>query len=102
MNPPFANGVKHVLHAWDILFSGEMVAIVNAETIRNAFSNERQLLIKIIEDNNGTVEFVTDAFQSDDTEVKAVVEVAIIHLVKKQDIKTSYITGLKKEKRRQI
>lgn len=98
MNPPFANGVKHVLHAWDILFSGEMVAIVNAETIRNAFSNERQLLIKIIEDNNGTVEFVTDAFQSDDTEVKAVVEVAIIHLVKKQDIKTSYITGLKKEK----
>jgi len=24
MNPPFADGAKHVLKAWDILFDGEM------------------------------------------------------------------------------
>jgi predicted RNA methylase len=38
MNPPFAQGARFVLKAWHMMFSGEIVAIVNAETLRNPFS----------------------------------------------------------------
>lgn len=80
MNPPFNQGVKHVLHAWDGLWDGEIVAIINAETVKNPFSAERQLLAKLIEDY-GSVEFVQDAFL--DAERTTGVEVALVHLTKK-------------------
>lgn len=51
MNPPFSNGDDHLLHAWDTLDSGEIVCLLNKETILNPFSASRQLLRKIIEDN---------------------------------------------------
>jgi len=35
MNPPFSQGAAHVLHAWHILYDGEIVALLNAETVRN-------------------------------------------------------------------
>lgn len=31
LNPPFSMGAQHALKAWDILFDGEIVAILNAE-----------------------------------------------------------------------
>lgn len=31
MTPPFASGVEHVLKAWNLLYDGELVAILNAE-----------------------------------------------------------------------
>ena len=81
MNPPFANGAAHLLHAWNILYDGEIVCILNAETIRNPFSKERAFLVKLIEDH-GTVEFIADAFRGEDVERKADVEVALVHLTK--------------------
>lgn len=69
MNPPFNQGCKHVLHAWDILFDGEIVAILNAETVKNPFSAERRLLAQLIEDH-GSVEYIKDAFMDPDTQRK--------------------------------
>lgn len=80
MNPPFNQGAAHVLHAWNGLWDGEIVAIINAETIKNPYTKERQLLLKIIEDN-GEYEFVENAFI--DAERSTPVEVALIHLTKK-------------------
>lgn len=85
MNPPFQMGAQHVLKAWQVLFSGEVVAIVNAETVRNPCSKERQMLLKIIE-QHGSVEFLQEEFLSDDAERKTAVEIALIHLEKKMDI----------------
>lgn len=82
MNPPFAEGIKHVLHAWDILWHGEIVAILNAETVRNPFSRERQHLLNLIEDH-GSVEFIEGAFTN--AERKTDVEIALVHLEKKAD-----------------
>lgn len=87
MNPPFAYGAKHVLHAWNILYEGEIVAIVNAETIKNPFSRERKELVELIE-SRGSVDFIQDAFLSHDTERKTAVEIAIIHLEKTSDYET--------------
>ncbi len=82
MNPPFAEGAKHVLKAWDILWDGEIVAIVNAETIRNPFTRERQFLAKLI-GAHGEVEFVEGAFAVGEVERKTDVDVAIVYLRKR-------------------
>lgn len=97
MNPPFASGVQHVLHAWNILFHGELVAILNAESLRNPYTKERRFLLDIIE-QHGSIEFVSEAFLSPDTMRKTPVEVAIVHLEKESNFKAEFIDSLKKEK----
>ena len=80
MNPPFMEGAKHVLHAWDVAYDAELVAIINAETIKNPFSEERKRLVRLIE-AHGTVEFLKDQF-TDDVERTTQVEIALIYLEK--------------------
>ncbi|MYM92661.1 DUF4942 domain-containing protein [Duganella vulcania] len=91
MNPPFAYGVQHVLHAWDILWDGEIVAIINAETIRNPNSAQRKQLVRLIE-QNGEVEFIENAFNGPDAERPADVVIALVYLRKQADIAAD-ITG---------
>ena len=80
MNPPFNQGCAHVLHAWDCVYDAELVAIINAETIRNPFSQDRQKLVSLIE-KFGSVEFLQDEF-TDDVERTTKVEVALVYLEK--------------------
>lgn len=93
MNPPFAHGARAVLKAWDMLWEGEVTAIINAETVRNPFSAERARLVKLIEDH-GSVEFIADAFQGPDVEREANVEIALVHLVKPAECAHDWIGGL--------
>lgn len=81
MNPPFAEGAKHVLKAWDILFEGEIVAILNAETLKNPFSKERKGLLNLIE-QYGDVEYLTQMFAGHDVERKTEVDIALVWLKK--------------------
>lgn len=90
LNPPFASGAKHVLKAWDSLFCGEVLAIINAETLRNPFSAERQRLATLVRDH-GQVVFVDDAFRGDDVEREANVDVALIHLDKPAECNHDWI-----------
>jgi hypothetical protein len=76
LNPPFAQGVQHALHAWDILWDGEIVALLNAESLRNPFSAERQQLAGLIA-AYGEVDFITDAFMTSETARKTEVECAL-------------------------
>lgn len=85
LNPPFNQGAKHVLKAWELLWDGEIVAIVNAETVRNPYSLERQELQHLIE-CYGTVEFIQDAFNTPEARIKTDVEVALIYLRKEADM----------------
>lgn len=79
MNPPFSVGAKHLLHAWKVLEHGEIVCLLNADTVRNPYSQERKLLGNIIE-AFGSVEYIGAAFQ--DAERTTPVEVAIVRLSK--------------------
>ncbi len=90
MNPPFNMGAHHVLKAWDGLYEGEIVALLNAETVKNPFSKERQRLVDLIE-QHGDVEFVRDAFKGEGVEREADVEVAIVHLTKNADLQHDVI-----------
>jgi hypothetical protein len=93
MNPPFRDGVHHLLKAWNGLFDGEIVCLLNAETIRNPYSKERAFLVRLIEEH-GSVEFVQDAFAGDDAARKTDVEVAIVHLEKRCDSARDVLAGI--------
>ena len=95
MNPPFNVGAKHVLKAWEILVDGEIVALVNAQTLKNPSTKEQTRLTHIIEDNGGDIEYLSDTFMDPDTKRKTSVEVAIIHLEKKNTFTHDFITQLK-------
>lgn len=88
--PPFAEGATHVLKSWDILWDGEIVAILNAETVRNPFSQERQRLVRLIE-QFGEFEFVEGAFAGPQAQRRTDVEVALVYLRKQADLKRDII-----------
>lgn len=97
MNPPFSNGDAHVLKAFSIIISGELVAILNAETIRNPHTSKRKQLVKLIEDH-GSVEYIDQAFTDPDTLRKTTVEIALIHLEKKVDLRHNFTNNLETDK----
>lgn len=90
MNPPFAHGARHVLRAWDMLWEGEIVAIINAQTLKNPFSQERRRLVSLI-DQHGSVEWIKDAFKGDGVIREADVEVALVHLTKPAECAKDWI-----------
>jgi hypothetical protein len=85
MNPPFDEGDKHLLKAWEIMNNGDIVCLLNAETIRNPYNKTRQLLATIIKDNGGSVEELGNCFST--AERKTDVEVVLVRLTKKAERK---------------
>lgn len=84
MNPPFSNGDRHLLKAWEIMTRGDIVCLLNAETVRNPHTARRKQLAAIIKEH-GTVEYIGQAFQ--EAERRTDVEVALVRLAvqKKED-----------------
>lgn len=78
MNPPFSDGDSHLLHAWKILDHGDIVCLLNAETIRNPYTSERKLLAKIIEDH-GVVEYLGQVFRGAERSTDVEVVMARLH-----------------------
>lgn len=77
MNPPFSNGERHLLRALELQKDGGQIAcILNAETIKNPYSNTRKDLLNQLEKYNAEIEFVQNAFS--DADRKTNVEIAII------------------------
>lgn len=79
-NFPFSNWDEHFLKSWEIMKNWAIVCLLNAETIKNPYSEKRKLINRIIEDNNGTVEYIQNAFTT--AERKTGVEVALIKINK--------------------
>lgn len=79
MNPPFSNGVDHLLHAWKILQEGDIVCLLNQETILNPYTEKRQHLLNLINEH-GSYELIGPVF--DDAERKTGVEVALVRMHK--------------------
>ncbi|MCL2659958.1 MAG: DUF4942 domain-containing protein [Acidobacteriaceae bacterium] len=79
MNPPFSAGAKHLLKAWDFLHHGEIVCLLNEETIKNPCTEERVRLAQIVE-QFGAVEYLGDCFST--AEQKTSGNVAMVCLKK--------------------
>ena len=82
LNPPFSQGTKHLLKAWDFLHAGEIVCLLNQETIDNPYTEERRRLTALIADH-GSVEALGPCFQ--DSERPTDVHVAMVYLNKMTD-----------------
>lgn len=77
MNPPFSSGDKHLLKALDMQQNGgKIICLLNAETLRNPYTNTRKDLVRRLDEYGAEVEFMEGAFA--DAERKTDVEVALI------------------------
>lgn len=81
MNPPFDAAAEHIVHAWEML-DGELVALCNAETVRNPRGDQGRRLEQLIAEG-GKVEFIGTPFQY--SERPTDVQVAMVRLKRDQD-----------------
>lgn len=80
MNPPFSNGDEHLLKAISMQqrTGGQIVCLLNAETIRNPYTNRRKVLSQLLAEYGATIKMVDNAFSH--AQRKSDVEVAIVYL----------------------
>src|SRR5699024_5015419 len=82
MNPPFSNGVDHVLKALKLaeeqIKPCKIFAILNKQTLDNAYSNKRQELLGKLAEYGADIGYVSEAFTQ--AERKTDVEVALIRV----------------------
>lgn len=91
MNPPFSNGIKHFLHAYEIAPKAcKIVCLLNASNFKNAYTKEREQAANIIE-RLGNLEFIEDAFTQ--AERKTGVEIVLISITKEGQKEKSEFDG---------
>lgn len=96
MNPPFSNGDKHLLKALKMQEKGgNIICLLNAETIRNPYTETRKELVRLLNKHNAIIEFIEDAFVS--AERRTGVEVALIKVAIEQVQEESDIYNRLKE-----
>ncbi len=90
MNPPFAEGDKHLMHALELIKSGgTVVCLLNAETIRNPYTKLRKALHSELTKHDALVTYFENPFADAErpTEVAvAMVKVTIAPASEKSDI----------------
>jgi len=99
MNPDFETGDKHLLKALDMQESGgKIVCLLNAETLKNPYSNTRKDLVRKLEDYNADIEYIQNAFYN--AERKTDVEVALIRIdIEEPENDSIILDNLKKQER---
>lgn len=97
MNPDFAEGDKHLLKAIEMQEQGGKIrCLLNAETLRNPYSNTRKDLLRKLDQYNAEVEYIENAFV--DAERKTGVEIALIKIdIEKPSYNSTILTTLKQE-----
>lgn len=102
MNPPFSNGSKHLLKAIEMQKrnGGAIVCLLNAETIRNPYTNERKTLVRLLDEYGAEISYLENAFCK--AERTTDVEVAMIKVKLPEVERASIILdNLKKAKEQQ-
>lgn len=77
MNPPFGEGARHLLKAWKISHGAIIKCLLNTETLRNTYTQDRKELTHIIE-RFGNVKELGAVFR--DAERKTDAEVVLVTL----------------------
>lgn len=101
MNPPFSNGCKHLLKALEMQKrnGGAVICLLNAETLKNPCTNDRQDLQRKLAEYNAKIEYMQDAFL--DAERKTAVEIALVKVQLPEVHRESFILeGLRKAQER--
>ena len=101
MNPPFSDGDKHLMKAIEIqeVFGGSVVCLLNAETLKNPYTNLRKTLVRRLDELDAGIEYLPGEFES--AERRTNVEVALIKIVIPKKGDSLIIEHLKKAKERE-
>lgn len=80
MNPPFDRGCDHLLKAVKIQerIGGKILCMLNAETLKNPYSNNRKKLIQLLTSYKANIQYIQDGFK--DAERITDVEIALIYI----------------------
>lgn len=79
MNPPFSDGDKHLLKALEMMKNGgQVVCLLNAETLKNPYSNIRKVLTQKLAQLDAEINYLDGAFT--EAERQTTVEVALIYV----------------------
>lgn len=100
MNPPYSAGDKHLLKAISLVESqhkkGQIVCLLNSETLKNPYTNTRKTLVRKLEEYNAEIEYIEKAFV--DSERSTEVETALVYIsIEKTDYKSILIDELRKD-----
>lgn len=98
MNPPFSEGDKHLTKALDMQekAGGDVICILNAETIKNPYTNLRKTLVQRLKDTGAEIEYMTEAFSS--AERTTDVEIAVIKVhYEEPELTSNIFEGLRKK-----
>ena len=91
-NFPFSDGDSHLHKALDVLFSGQIVCLLNAETIKNPYSNSRKDLVSKLNKLDAKIEYIQNAFS--DADRKTNVETALVYISKIRDVETELFNDI--------
>ena len=96
MNPPFSDGDKHLLKAIKLQENGgQIICLLNAETLKNPYSNIRQQLVRKLYELDADIEYIQNGFV--DAERPTGVEIAMVYINIPQKVYTSdLLDGLTK------
>lgn len=90
MNPPFSNGDKHLLKALTMQAKGgNIICLLNAETLRNPYTETRKELLKKLDEYNAQIEYIDNAFTKAERQTGveiALIKVAIAEVQEESDI----------------
>lgn len=98
MNPPFSCGDKHLLNALKLQEDGgNVICILNAETLKNPYSITRQALALRLEDLHADISYMQNEFVS--AERKTSVEIAVVKVsIPKKERDSRIFSELKESK----
>jgi hypothetical protein len=94
-NPPFDHGEKHLLKAIDILYRGQIIYLLNAETLKNPNTNTKKELVQKLDELGAEVEYIQNAFV--DAERPTGVEIALINITVERKVEEDLFAGARDE-----
>lgn len=94
-NFPFSDGTLHLSKALDIMFSGQIVCLLNAESIRNPKTNHDLMLVQRLQDLGAEIEYLKEAFVQ--AERTTSVEVALISVKIERTVETDLFKDMDEE-----
>jgi len=99
MNPPFSEGAKHLLKAIEVqsVSGGDIICILNAETLRNAYTNERGSLLRKLDAMGADIEYHEGAFSH--AERPTDVDVAVVKVTVPAPVRRSTVFDTLREKK---
>ena len=93
MNPPFDNGDKHLMKAMDVLYRGQIICQLNAETLRSPNTKLRKELVRRLKEAKAEIKYYKNAYTVDAAR-KTKVDVALVNIKVKRSVEEDLFGGM--------